>query len=119
MFYTNVIIELGEQTECNPECFMLMQMFDLAGRLPDHVVASVGGGSNAIGMFYPFLADVETGAVQLVGVEAGGDGVGSSHSASLTHGTPGVLHGMRSYLLQVTVNGVNTIRDRYPSKNIG
>jgi len=73
------------------------QMLALTGRLPDAVVACVGGGSNAIGMFHPFLHD----PVRLVGVEAGGEGVGSGkHSATLCAGSPGVLHGARTYLLQ-------------------
>ena len=68
------------------------------GRLPDAVVACVGGGSNAIGSFYPFL---ERREVSLIGVEAGGKGLSTQkHSASLNAGTVGVLHGMRSYLLQ-------------------
>ncbi|CAO1624509.1 unnamed protein product [Sympodiomycopsis kandeliae] len=68
------------------------------GKLPDAVVACVGGGSNAIGMFHPFVNDK---SVRLVGVEAGGDGVDTNrHSATLTKGTPGVLHGVRTYLLQ-------------------
>jgi tryptophan synthase beta chain len=68
------------------------------GRLPDAVVACVGGGSNAIGSFYPLLNKQE---VSLYGVEAGGKGLGTlKHSASLNAGTVGVLHGMRSYLLQ-------------------
>mmetsp|Transcript_4399 Transcript_4399/g.12780 ORF Transcript_4399/g.12780 Transcript_4399/m.12780 type:complete len:363 (+) Transcript_4399:1-1089(+) len=68
------------------------------GRLPDYVVACVGGGSNAIGMFHPFVGDK---SVKLVGVEAGGDGVDTDrHSATLAAGTPGVLHGTRTYLLQ-------------------
>ncbi|EPB86263.1 tryptophan synthase [Mucor circinelloides 1006PhL] len=74
------------------------QMQEKAGKLPDAVVACVGGGSNAIGMFHPFVND-ET--VRIVGVEAGGDGVDTEkHSATLTKGTPGVLHGTRTYLLQ-------------------
>ncbi|MHB8451931.1 MAG: tryptophan synthase subunit beta [Mycobacteriales bacterium] len=73
------------------------QVLDLVGRLPDAVVACVGGGSNAMGIFHPFLDDTE---VALVGCEAGGDGVGTGrHAAPLTAGTPGVLHGARSYLL--------------------
>ena len=68
------------------------------GRLPDAIVAAVGGGSNAIGMFHPFLDDKD---VQIVGVEAGGRGLeGEEHCASLTAGKPGVLHGNRTYLLQ-------------------
>jgi tryptophan synthase beta chain len=74
------------------------QMQDREGRLPDLVVACVGGGSNAIGMFHPFLDD---SAVQIHGVEASGDGLDTArHAATLTKGTPGVLHGARSYLLQ-------------------
>ncbi len=68
------------------------------GRLPDSVVACVGGGSNAMGIFHPFLADT---SVKLIGVEAGGDGVETGrHSAPLSAGIPGVLHGNRTYLMQ-------------------
>jgi tryptophan synthase beta chain len=68
------------------------------GRLPDAVVACVGGGSNAMGMFYPFVSDRE---VELVGVEAAGHGLSSGrHAASLVAGRVGVLHGSRTYLLQ-------------------
>lgn len=68
------------------------------GRQPDAVVACVGGGSNAIGMFYPYIP-VE--GVRLIGVEAGGDGLDSGrHAAPLSAGRPGVLHGARSYLMQ-------------------
>lgn len=74
------------------------QMQELTGRLPDAVVACVGGGSNAVGMFYPFSKDP---SVKLLGVEAGGDGVETAkHSATLTGGKPGVLHGVRTYVLQ-------------------
>jgi tryptophan synthase beta chain len=74
------------------------QMLARTGRLPATVVACVGGGSNAMGAFYAFLDDRE---VELVGVEAAGEGLDSErHSASLTRGTPGVLHGALSYLLQ-------------------
>ena len=74
------------------------QVLDAEARLPDYVVACVGGGSNAIGIFHPFLGDQE---VQLVGVEAGGRGLdGDRHSASISAGRPGVLHGSMSYLLQ-------------------
>ncbi|MEM7228273.1 MAG: tryptophan synthase subunit beta [Planctomycetota bacterium] len=68
------------------------------GRLPDVVIACVGGGSNAAGMFYPFVDDAD---VRLIGIEAGGrtDRVGD-HAAPLSHGTPGVLHGSMSYVLQ-------------------
>ncbi|MCU1671962.1 MAG: tryptophan synthase, beta subunit, partial [Frankiales bacterium] len=74
------------------------QCLDLVGRLPDAVVACVGGGSNAMGAFHAFLPDTE---VALVGCEAGGDGVETGrHAAPLTAGSPGVLHGARSYLMQ-------------------
>jgi tryptophan synthase beta chain len=74
------------------------QCLDLVGRLPDAVVACVGGGSNAMGLFHPFLSD---SSVALVGCEAGGDGVDTGrHAAPLTAGSPGVLHGARSYLMQ-------------------
>jgi tryptophan synthase beta chain len=73
------------------------QILERTGRLPDVCVACVGGGSNAMGLFHPFLHD----PVQLVGVEAGGEGLGTSrHAASLGKGMPGVLHGTRSLLLQ-------------------
>ena len=75
------------------------QMLAQAGKLPDVVVACVGGGSNAIGMFHPFVNDA---GVRLVGAEAGGEGGAGLHSATLTYGKPGVLHGTRTYLLQVT-----------------
>jgi len=69
------------------------------GRLPDTLVAAIGGGSNAMGLFYPFLDDKD---VRIIGVEAGGKGVDEKmqHCASLTGGRPGVLHGNRTYLLQ-------------------
>jgi tryptophan synthase beta chain len=74
------------------------QMMAAEGRLPDMLVAAVGGGSNAIGLFHPFLDDE---SVKIVGVEAGGKGLdGEEHCASLTAGSPGVLHGNRTYLLQ-------------------
>lgn len=74
------------------------QILEQSGRLPDHVVACVGGGSNSMGIFYPFLGDAE---VNLVGVEAGGHGVETDqHAATMTKGRPGVLHGSMSYLLQ-------------------
>ena len=74
------------------------QLLALEGRLPDMLVAAVGGGSNAIGLFHPFLDDA---GVKIVGVEAGGKGLdGEEHCASLTAGSPGVLHGNRTYLLQ-------------------
>jgi len=74
------------------------QVLEKEGRLPDMVVACVGGGSNAIGTFYPFIEDKD---VRLVGVEAGGEGLGTGrHAASLVGGTPGILHGTYSYILQ-------------------
>jgi tryptophan synthase beta chain len=78
------------------EC--LWQMPKLMGRQPDIVVACVGGGSNAIGIFHPYI---DQPGVELVGVEAGGEGIASGrHAASLNGGSPGVLHGNRTYLLQ-------------------
>jgi tryptophan synthase beta chain len=75
-----------------------VQMAEMLGRQPDAVIACVGGGSNAIGIFYPYIP-VE--GVRLIGVEAGGHGVASGqHAAPLSAGTPGVLHGFRSYLMQ-------------------
>ncbi|WP_372839526.1 tryptophan synthase subunit beta [Phaeovulum sp.] len=75
------------------------QMLEREGRLPDTLVAAIGGGSNAMGLFFPFLDDA---SVQIIGVEAGGHGVDDrmEHCASLTGGRPGVLHGNRTYLLQ-------------------
>ena len=73
-------------------------MPEAAGRQPDIVIACVGGGSNAMGIFYPYLAHA---GVKLVGVEAAGEGIETGrHSASLAAGRPGVLHGNRTYLLQ-------------------
>jgi tryptophan synthase len=74
------------------------QMLEKCGKLPDAVVACVGGGSNAVGMFYPFSNDP---SVKLLGVEAGGDGIDTDrHSATLAAGSKGVLHGVRTYILQ-------------------
>ena len=74
------------------------QMLALTGRLPDAVLACVGGGSNAIGIFNAFIPDTD---VRLIGFEAGGDGVETGrHAATITGGSPGVLHGTRSYVLQ-------------------
>lgn len=74
------------------------QMLEREGRLPDLLIAAVGGGSNAIGLFNPFLDDK---SVRIIGVEAGGRGLeGVEHCASMTAGSPGVLHGNRTYLLQ-------------------
>ncbi len=81
---------IGEETR--------QQVLAQVGRLPDVLVACVGGGSNAIGIFYPFLADEQ---VAMIGVEAAGEGIDSGrHAATLTAGRPGVLHGCLSYLLQ-------------------
>ncbi len=74
------------------------QVLEMTGRLPDAVLACVGGGSNAIGIFHPFIVDA---GVRLIGFEAGGSGVESGkHAATIVGGSPGVLHGTRSYLLQ-------------------
>jgi tryptophan synthase beta chain len=73
------------------------QMLARTGRLPDLLVAAIGGGSNAIGLFHPFLDDA---SVAMLGVEAAGEGLEAKHAASLAGGVPGVLHGNRTYLLQ-------------------
>jgi tryptophan synthase beta chain len=74
------------------------QMMQAEGRLPDSLVACIGGGSNAIGLFHPFLDDA---AIKIYGVEAAGEGIDTGkHAASMTAGRPGVLHGNRTYLLQ-------------------
>jgi tryptophan synthase beta chain len=75
-----------------------VQMQEMEGRLPDSLVACIGGGSNAIGLFHPFLDDP---SVEIYGVEAAGHGIDvpNGHAASLTGGKPGVLHGNRTYLL--------------------
>jgi tryptophan synthase beta chain len=84
------------QSVIGEEC--LLQMPELTGRQPDYVLACVGGGSNAMGIFYPYI---DHNKVQLIGVEAAGEGIATGkHSASLTAGRPGVLHGNRTYLLQ-------------------
>lgn len=84
------------QSVIGEEC--RVQMPAMTGRQPDYVVACIGGGSNAMGIFYPYIGEP---GVQLVGVEAAGEGLGSGkHAASLTAGIPGVLHGNRTYLLQ-------------------
>ena len=81
---------IGEETRA--------QCVDTLGRLPDTLVACVGGGSNALGLFYPFIRDE---SVRLVGVEAGGYGIASGqHAAPLSAGVPGVLHGNRTYLME-------------------
>jgi tryptophan synthase beta chain len=84
------------QSVIGNEC--LVQMPEMTGRQPDYVLACIGGGSNAMGIFYPYIEHKE---VQLIGVEAAGDGIETGrHSASLLAGTAGVLHGNRTYLLQ-------------------
>src|SRR4051794_15675747 len=84
------------QSVIGREC--IVQMPEAAGRQPDYVVACVGGGSNAMGIFYPYLGHSN---VKLIGVEAAGEGIGTGkHAASLCAGRPGVLHGNRTYLLQ-------------------
>ncbi|NOT17965.1 MAG: tryptophan synthase subunit beta [Sulfuriferula sp.] len=84
------------QSVIGEEC--LTQMPEMLGRQPDAIIACVGGGSNAIGIFHPYLHEKN---VRLIGVEAGGDGVSTGrHAAPLSAGTPGVLHGFRSYLMQ-------------------
>lgn len=88
---------IGEETK--------QQMRQKRGKLPDVVIACVGGGSNAAGMFYPFTNEPD---VKMVGVEAGGDGVDTTrHSATLTGGTKGVLHGVRTYILQDSNGQIN------------
>ena len=78
------------------EC--LVQMPEMIGRQPDAVIACVGGGSNAMGIFYPYI---DHAATRLIGVEAAGEGIETGrHAASLSAGSPGVLHGNRTYLLQ-------------------
>ncbi len=84
------------QSVIGEEC--KIQMPEMTGRQPDYVVACIGGGSNAMGIFYPYIDDKN---VRLIGVEAAGEGIESGkHSASLLAGFPGVLHGNRTYLLQ-------------------
>ena len=84
------------QSVIGREC--LTQMPEMCGRQPDAVIACVGGGSNAMGIFYPYIAHKDA---RLIGVEAGGFGIASGkHAASLSAGKPGVLHGNRTYLLQ-------------------
>ena len=84
------------------------QILDESGRLPDYIIACVGGGSNAIGIFYPFLDDKD---VKLIGVEAAGKGLNTGeHAASLSAGRVGVLHGTKSYLLQ---DGDGQIRETH------
>ncbi|MEH3101011.1 tryptophan synthase subunit beta [Sphingomonas adhaesiva] len=73
------------------------QLMERTGRLPDLLVAAIGGGSNAIGLFHPFLDDTD---VRMLGVEAAGEGLEGRHAASLAGGFPGVLHGNKTYLLQ-------------------
>ena len=73
------------------------QMLEREGRLPDLLVAAIGGGSNAIGLFHPFLDDA---GVEMLGIEAAGHGLDKQHAASLAGGSPGILHGNKTYLLQ-------------------
>jgi tryptophan synthase beta chain len=74
------------------------QFFEIVGKLPDAVMACIGGGSNAIGIFHAFIPDKE---VRLIGLEAGGSGIESGkHASTITGGSPGVLHGNRTYVLQ-------------------
>jgi tryptophan synthase beta chain len=82
---------IGEETK--------KQLLEDTGRLPDYVVACVGGGSNSIGIFHPFIPDSDK--VKLIGVEAGGKGISTGeHGATLVHGKKGVFHGAHSYVLQ-------------------
>ncbi len=84
------------QSVIGEEC--LVQMPEMTGRQPDYVLACIGGGSNAMGIFYPYIDQKD---VKLIGVEAAGEGIESGrHAASLSAGIPGVLHGNRTYLLQ-------------------
>jgi tryptophan synthase beta chain len=84
------------QSVIGEEC--LVQMPEMTGRQPDYVLACIGGGSNAMGIFYPYIDEKD---VKLIGVEAAGEGIESGrHAASLSAGFPGVLHGNRTYLLQ-------------------
>ncbi|MEA3305288.1 MAG: tryptophan synthase subunit beta [Candidatus Omnitrophota bacterium] len=80
------------------------QILSLEGRLPDYIVACVGGGSNAIGIFHPFFKD----KVGFIGVEAGGLGLSSKHAATLLKGEVGILHGSKSYVLQDKYGQINT-----------
>ncbi len=74
------------------------QILKIAGRLPDYLIACVGGGSNAMGLFYPFIKDA---SVKMIGVEAGGEGIATGkHSASISAGSVGVLHGKKTFILQ-------------------
>ncbi len=87
---------IGEETK--------QQIMSAEGRLPDAVIACVGGGSNAIGMFYPFLGDTE---VELIGTEAAGDGIDTPrHAATISKGEIGVLHGFKSYFLQDKIGNI-------------
>ena len=87
---------IGEETK--------QQILSAEGRLPDAVIACVGGGSNAIGMFYPFLCDKD---VELIGTEAAGDGIDTPrHAATISKGEVGVLHGFKSYFLQDKIGNI-------------
>ena len=88
------------------------QIREQTGGLPDAAVACVGGGSNAMGLFYPFIDD----DVRLIGVEAAGEGLDGRNAATLSKGSPGVLHGAMSYLLQDTAGQVelaHSLRGRH------
>ena len=90
------IIYSFEKEERKYFVFIKNQILEKEGRLPDYLIACVGGGSNALGIFYPFMDD----EVQIIGVEAAGYGVNSGQTAAtITKGTPGILHGSLSYLL--------------------
>ena len=90
---------IGEETK--------LQILDMENHLPDYVIACVGGGSNAIGIFYPFIDDT---SVKLIGVEAAGYGIETEkHCATLTKGSPGVFQGMKTYLLQDEEGQVNEV----------
>ena len=90
------------------------QMPELTGRQPDAVIACVGGGSNAMGIFYPYIGDT---SVRLIGVEAAGEGLASGrHAASLCAGTPGVLHGNRTYLLLNALSASSSVIATYSAR---
>src|SRR3546814_516806 len=89
---------MGRNFQCVIGDEVRAQIMEAEGRLPDSLVACIGGGSNAIGLFHPFLDDP---SVEIVGVEAAGEGLDTDrHAASLAGGRAGVLHGNRTYLLQ-------------------
>ncbi len=95
--YPTVVREF--QKVIGQEAKAQMQKFE--ARLPDYIIACVGGGSNAMGMFHPFIEEAKAGKLKIIGIEAAGEGLDTDkHAASLTKGRPGVLHGSKSYLLQ-------------------